>query len=60
MHPLEVVSTIPVTTVSQPGEEMGRVAADLLLEKIEDPSGRNRTVTLEPTLIARASSRPRL
>jgi LacI family transcriptional regulator len=50
-------SSVPVTTVSQPGEEMGRVAADLLLEKIDDPHGKNRTVTLEPSLIPRASSR---
>ena len=49
-------TTIPVTTVSQPGEEMGRVAADLLLEKIAEPTGKSRTVVLEPTLIPRASS----
>jgi len=49
-------SAIPITTVSQPGEEMGRVAADLLLERIADPAVTTRTVTLEPRLIPRRST----
>lgn len=49
-------SSIPVTTVAQPGEEMGRVAAELLLQHIADPSVTNRTVVLEPHLIPRRST----
>ncbi|MEW2014098.1 MULTISPECIES: substrate-binding domain-containing protein [Microbacterium] len=49
-------SAVPISTVAQPGEEMGHAAADLLLERIENPTHRNRTVTLEPRLIPRTSS----
>lgn len=49
-------NAIPVTTVAQPGEEMGRAAAELLLQHIENPQTPNRTVTLEPHLIARRST----
>ncbi|MFI8632835.1 LacI family DNA-binding transcriptional regulator [Microbacterium sp. NPDC077663] len=49
-------SAVPISTVAQPGEEMGHAAADLLLERIENPTIRNRTVTLEPRLIPRTSS----
>ncbi|WP_448390118.1 LacI family DNA-binding transcriptional regulator [Microbacterium aurum] len=49
-------SAIPITTVAQPGEEMGSMAADLLLERIARPDTPNRTVTLEPRLIPRTSS----
>lgn len=49
-------SAIPISTVAQPGEEMGRMAADLLLEHIAKPDIANRTVTLEPRLIPRSST----
>lgn len=49
-------NAIPVTTVSQPGEEMGRVAADLLLERIRTPDAPVRTVVMPPHLIARKST----
>jgi len=49
-------SAIPVTTVSQPGEEMGAAAADLLLEQIANPDSSRRTVVLEPRLIPRRST----
>lgn len=49
-------SSIPVTTVAQPGDEMGRAAAELLLQHIADPAAANRTVVLEPHLIARRST----
>ncbi|WP_194397304.1 LacI family DNA-binding transcriptional regulator [Microbacterium atlanticum] len=49
-------SAIPVTTVAQPGEEMGRAAAELLLQHIDDPSTPNRTITLEPHLVPRRST----
>ena len=49
-------SAIPITTVSQPGEEMGRAAAELLLERIGSPHRKTRTITLEPHLIPRRST----
>jgi LacI family transcriptional regulator len=50
-------SAIPLTTVAQPGHEMGRVAARLLIEEVRDPSThRHAQVRLEPRLIVRASS----
>jgi LacI family transcriptional regulator len=49
-------SAIPVTTVSQPGEEMGAAAADLLLEQIAEPDISRRTIVLEPRLIPRRST----
>ena len=49
-------SAIPISTVSQPGEEMGRAAADLLLEKIENPGVANRSVVLSPHLVPRRST----
>lgn len=49
-------SAIPISTVAQPGEEMGSMAADLLLEHIARPETANRTITLEPRLIPRTST----
>ncbi|WP_413353810.1 LacI family DNA-binding transcriptional regulator [Microbacterium sp. 1P06AB] len=49
-------SAVPISTVAQPGEEMGQAAADLLLDRIENLTTSNRTVTLEPRLIPRTSS----
>lgn len=49
-------SAVPVSTVAQPGEEMGRAAAQLLIQQIEDPDMPRRTVTLKPHLIARRST----
>jgi len=49
-------SAIPISTVAQPGEEMGSTAADLLLEQIEKPDSAPRTVTLEPRIIPRSST----
>jgi LacI family transcriptional regulator len=45
----------PLTVVAQPVHEIGRVAARLLLERIEEPQGSIKHVTLETRLIARAS-----
>jgi LacI family transcriptional regulator len=49
-------SGVPISTVAQPGDEMGRAAADLLLEHIEKPRTTPRTVTLEPRFIPRTST----
>jgi LacI family transcriptional regulator len=45
----------PLTVVAQPVHEIGRVAARLLLERIEEPQASIKHVTLETRLIARAS-----
>lgn len=48
---------VPISTVGQPGVEMGRLAAQLLLEEIEQPdSHRHRTITLKPQLLVRRST----
>jgi LacI family transcriptional regulator len=50
-------SEIPLSTLSQPGEEMGRAATRLLLEEIRHPdSHQHQQLDLEPTLIVRHSS----
>ena len=50
-------SGIPVSTISQHGEEMGRVAAQLLINEIQGgPSAQKRTVVIRPDLIPRRSS----
>jgi len=52
-------SAVPITTVGQPGHEMGRRAAELLLEEVEDAEHHEHcTVTMQPTLFQRASSNP--
>lgn len=51
--------TVPaLTSVAQPLEEMGEMAARLLLEKIENPDTPARTVMLEASLNVRDSSDP--
>jgi LacI family transcriptional regulator len=50
-------STVPITTLAQPGEEMGATATRLLLEEIRaGEHHEHRHEILEPTLIVRASS----
>jgi LacI family transcriptional regulator len=50
-------SEISLSTLSQPGEEMGRAATRLLLEEIRHPaSHQHQQLDLEPTLIVRQSS----
>jgi DNA-binding LacI/PurR family transcriptional regulator len=45
----------PLTAVSQPAEELGRTAAQLLLERLKDPNRLVRQVVLPTRLIVRAS-----
>src|SRR5690606_33852399 len=44
------------TTVAVPTEEIGRQAARVLLERIDDPARPAQTVILEPKLMLRESS----
>ncbi|NDL58855.1 LacI family DNA-binding transcriptional regulator [Phytoactinopolyspora mesophila] len=47
---------VPISTVGQPGVDMGRAAARLLLEEISGASHQHRTITMDPELIVRAST----
>lgn len=53
-------SPVPITTIAQPGEEMGRLGAQLVREEVaaeqEGTSHPHRAVVLEPTLIVRDST----
>ena len=50
-------SVVPISTLDQAGEEMGRAAAALLLEEIQEPEGhQHRTVWMEPFLVPKESS----
>jgi DNA-binding LacI/PurR family transcriptional regulator len=50
----------PLTTISQSGEHMGRIAADLILSMVEDdrPSSEMDDVIIEPKLVVRQSTAP--
>ena len=50
----------PLTTINQDGEEMGRLAANLILEMISDdrPSPEVEDVIFEPKLVVRQSTAP--
>lgn len=48
----------PITVVSQPTYEIGRMATELLLQRIDNPSLHAREVVLRGRLIARASTMP--
>lgn len=52
-------STIPLSTVAQPGHEVGRTATRLLIEEIRAPDEHlHQRVRIDPQLIVRASSVP--
>ena len=48
--------TVPLTTVAQAKEEQGRIAANLLIDQIEDPNVPLQRVVLQPRLVVRQSS----
>lgn len=47
---------IDLTTVAQPLGEMGRLAADLLSSRMQEPGRRARNVLLQPELVVRSST----
>lgn len=49
-------AAIPLTSVRQPREDLGRAAAQLLIEEVDDPRHRHRQVVFQPGLVIRASS----
>jgi LacI family transcriptional regulator len=51
------IAAVPLTSVRQPGEEMGRRAAELLFDEIADPGTHtHRQLVFDPELMQRASS----
>ncbi|WP_028268182.1 LacI family DNA-binding transcriptional regulator [Arthrobacter sp. MA-N2] len=45
----------PVTVVAQPTQELGRLAVQLLFERIASPTRPHETILVPPTFVARAS-----
>lgn len=54
--PLSEVTWPTLTTVDLGSSERARIAAEMLLERIEDPSREQRVVGVAPRLVVRASS----
>ncbi|MDN5851577.1 MAG: LacI family transcriptional regulator [Actinomycetia bacterium] len=48
----------PLSSVSLGARERGRLAAELLLERLADPDAPPRRISVEPELVVRASSMP--
>jgi LacI family transcriptional regulator len=55
---LTALAGVGLTTVAQPREEMARVGARMLLERIADQAGPPRHVVLEPELVVRTTTGP--
>ncbi len=51
---------VPLTTVAQPKEQLGKLAIEILLEKIEKKTKELRQVMLKPKLVIRESSGGRI
>ena len=58
----DIVTTLPngvgLTTVAQPYEEIGRKTAEVLLNRLQNPSSAKQSIELPTQLIVRASSPP--
>ena len=48
---------IPLTTIDAHVEDMGRIAAELMVRRIQDPASERQRVVLDPKLIVRNSTR---
>ena len=52
-------AAVPLTSVRQPREDLGRAAADLLIEEVNlSEAHRHRQVVFEPDLVVRESTVP--
>jgi LacI family transcriptional regulator len=51
--------TPPLTTIRQPGEELGRIAADMTVAILNSPRQPPVSRSLAPTLVVRESTAPR-
>jgi LacI family transcriptional regulator len=59
---IELVSYVypPLTSMAQPKQEIGKMAVDLIMERIHFPASLSRTIVLQSQLILRQSSSTRL
>jgi DNA-binding LacI/PurR family transcriptional regulator len=59
-HDLPHVSRImpPLTSIRQPREELGRIAAEMLVAVLASPGGRPAARMVRPTLVVRKSTGP--
>ncbi|MGB4976156.1 MAG: substrate-binding domain-containing protein, partial [Anaerolineae bacterium] len=53
---LDLADYIGLTTVRQPLEQSGRIAAELLLTRLDDPTRPNQKITLPLTLVKRETA----
>ena len=51
------LAAVPLTSVRQPRRELGRTAAELLLDEASNPAHEHQQVLFTPELVARASTR---
>lgn len=56
--PLVEMANVPLTTVNQPADQMGRCACKILMRRIQNPNEQNRDHYFSPTLVERASAAP--
>lgn len=49
-------AAVPLTSVRQPRQELGRTAAELVLDDGNNPKHEHRQVVFTPTLVARSST----
>ena len=56
--PLAATGLVQLTSVDPRNEEVGRRAAELLVSRIEAPTREPASVTVEPTLVLRATTAP--
>ena len=49
-------AAVPLTSVRQPRRQLGRTAAQLLLDEVNDPDHLHQQITFTPELVARAST----
>lgn len=53
-------AAVPLTSVRQPRRELGRAAAELLVDEAQNPAHEHRQVLFTPELVARGSSTRRM
>ena len=56
--PLASLHDNQLTTVSQHAEEMGHIAADLMLNRLRNPNSQPERIILKPQLIERKTTAP--
>ena len=59
-EPISRVINPSLTTIHQPGLEMGKIATDLLMESIKNKINKPQTIILDTNLIVRSSSKRKI